>query len=82
MKKYLLIALTVLSILTTYSFTLINGKVDDVFRTLGLPESDAKVHIWKSFAGKYFSVPSNSLIKKYPANKRAVAADDDGDEVD
>lgn len=73
MKKNLLIALTLISLVTAYSFTTINEKVDDVFKTLGLPESEAKTHIWKSFTGKYFSVPSNAFIKKYPRNKRAAA---------
>ena len=73
MKKNLIIALTVITVLITYSFTTFNGRLDDVLKSLGLPENDAKLPIWKNFAGTYFSVPSNAVIKNYPQNKRAAA---------
>lgn len=56
-----------------YSFTTYNSRVDDVLKALGIPSTQAKDHIWKSFADKYFSFPSNTNIKTYPQNKRVAA---------
>jgi hypothetical protein len=78
MKKYLLLAILTVSTFVMYSFTIFNSRVDDIFKTLGIPEANAKDHIWKSFAGKYLSFPSGANIKNIPAGKRVATIQEIG----
>jgi hypothetical protein len=73
MKKKVVLAIAIFSVLAMYSFTTFNARVDDIFKTLGIPVSHAKEYIWKSFAAGNISFPANSNIRNYPASKRAAA---------
>jgi hypothetical protein len=78
MKKDLLLVIVTVSTFVMYSFTTFNSRVDDIFKTLGIPAANAKDHIWKSFAGRYFSFPTGANIKNVPADKRVAAIQEIG----
>jgi hypothetical protein len=72
MKRFLIASL-LLATVGFYSFRTINDKSADILKALGIPPAMAKEKIAYSFMGSYFSSPSNSTYKTYPAGKRAEA---------
>lgn len=72
MKRFLIASL-LLTTVGFFSFRTINDKYADILKALGIPPAMAKEKIAYSFMGSYFSAPSNSTYKTYPAGKRAEA---------
>lgn len=72
MKRFLIASLLLVTV-GFYSFRTINNKYADILKALGIPPAMAKDHISSSFMGSFFSTPSNSSYKNYPAGKRAEA---------
>jgi hypothetical protein len=56
-----------------YSFISFNSRVNNIFKTLGIPEREAQDQIWKIVAGNEFSFSANTKFESLPAKKRAVA---------
>ena len=73
MKK---IAIAVIALVATagmYSFTVVDKRIDNIFNTLGIPESDVNIYVWKSIASNRMIFPAITGLKNYPASKRAEA---------
>ena len=73
MKKYSIIFIGLISLLALYSFNTYNNRADELLKELGIPATDARSYIWRTFIGESFSFPSNSNIRNYPQDKRATA---------
>jgi hypothetical protein len=72
MKRFLIASL-LLTTVGFFSFRTINDKYAEILKALGIPPAMAKEKIGYGFMGSYFSPPSNSTYKTYPAGKRAEA---------
>lgn len=57
MKKIILVACAIVSILTFHSFILQEKVSSDILKQLGIPEEIAKENVWRSFSSGYFSYP-------------------------